>query len=187
MTSKKTRRRTRPKPKARVRRRVRPDTSADQPSEDNPDSHVQQEVSDNQKVGYGKPPKKTQFKPGQSGNPKGRPKKPNDIKTNVNELLDTKIPVRGWDGEQRPDGRKAIAMALVSRALKGDLRAIEKVSALDRQLGDEFEQHAASKALAHVTDKRDLTLMAEYAEMVRSGSLDDLIDNTDRHDTDEEN
>lgn len=25
-------------------------------------------------VGYGKPPKRTQFKPGQSGNPKGRPR-----------------------------------------------------------------------------------------------------------------
>ena len=25
-------------------------------------------------VGYGKPPRKSQFKPGQSGNPKGRPK-----------------------------------------------------------------------------------------------------------------
>lgn len=27
------------------------------------------------KVGYGKPPKHTQWKPGQSGNPKGRSKK----------------------------------------------------------------------------------------------------------------
>ena len=26
-------------------------------------------------VGYGKPPKHSQFKPGQSGNPRGRPKK----------------------------------------------------------------------------------------------------------------
>lgn len=34
MTSKKTRRRTRPEPKARVRRRVRPDASADQPNSD---------------------------------------------------------------------------------------------------------------------------------------------------------
>ena len=25
-------------------------------------------------IGYGKPPKQTRFKPGQSGNPRGRPK-----------------------------------------------------------------------------------------------------------------
>ena len=38
---------------------------------------------DNYDVGYKKPPKNTQFKPGQSGNPKGRPKKP----TNIHEAL----------------------------------------------------------------------------------------------------
>jgi Family of unknown function (DUF5681) len=29
-------------------------------------------------VGYGKPPKTSQFKKGESGNPSGRPKKPTD-------------------------------------------------------------------------------------------------------------
>ena len=31
-------------------------------------------MSDDYEVGYGKPPKSRQWKPGQSGNPKGRPK-----------------------------------------------------------------------------------------------------------------
>ena len=33
------------------------------------------EIEDDGKVGYGKPPKHSQFQAGQSGNPKGRPKK----------------------------------------------------------------------------------------------------------------
>jgi hypothetical protein len=33
-------------------------------------------MSDEEEVGYGKPPKKHQFKPGTSGNRKGRPRKP---------------------------------------------------------------------------------------------------------------
>ena len=32
-------------------------------------------AEDEDKVGYGRPPKKNQFKKGQSGNPSGRPKK----------------------------------------------------------------------------------------------------------------
>jgi len=40
------------------------------------------------KVGYKKPPKKTQFKKGKSGNPKGRPKK-----SNPQEKIDNWKPV----------------------------------------------------------------------------------------------
>jgi hypothetical protein len=40
---------------------------------------------DDDEVGFGKPPKKHQWKPGQSGNPKGRPRKP--ISTDDGEIL----------------------------------------------------------------------------------------------------
>ena len=46
----------------------------------------------NKKVGYKKPPKKTQFKKGESANPKGRPKKQNNpsfLKICNNILNDT--------------------------------------------------------------------------------------------------
>ena len=38
-------------------------------------------TSDSYEVGYGKPPKSTQFEKGVSGNPKGRPKKPLDFRS----------------------------------------------------------------------------------------------------------
>ncbi|MBL4544643.1 MAG: hypothetical protein JKP95_01895 [Oceanicaulis sp.] len=46
-------------------------------------------------VGYGKPPKATQFKKGQSGNPRGRPKmQPKDVAAHMSDLLAEKRPVR---------------------------------------------------------------------------------------------
>lgn len=38
-------------------------------------------------VGYGKPPKHSQFKSGQSGNPKGRPKGTRNFKSDLHDTL----------------------------------------------------------------------------------------------------
>ena len=46
------------------------------------------------KVGYGCPPKEHQFKPGQSGNPKGRPKKNNNFAEDVLEEMSEMITVQ---------------------------------------------------------------------------------------------
>ena len=48
--------------------------------------------NDDYEVGYGKPPKHTQFKENRSGNPKGRPKGSSNFGTDVKRAL--KAPVR---------------------------------------------------------------------------------------------
>jgi hypothetical protein len=48
---------------------------------------------DDFEVGYKKPPKHSQFKPGQSGNRKGKPKKNTTLQEEVNDIFMTQVPV----------------------------------------------------------------------------------------------
>lgn len=47
------------------------------------------------RVGYGCPPVQSQFKPGQSGNPSGRAKGSQNLKTLFNKVLNEEISLRG--------------------------------------------------------------------------------------------
>ncbi|WP_428039521.1 DUF5681 domain-containing protein [Candidatus Avelusimicrobium fimicolum] len=72
-------------------------------------------------VGYGKPPKKTQFKPGQSGNPKGRTKgSRNGIYTYVQRELNSSITLT--DGT-RITKEQGLARQLTNKALRGDIQS----------------------------------------------------------------
>jgi len=51
-------------------------------------------TTSNVAVGYGRPPKKTQFKKGKSGNPRGRPRGSRGIGAVLRDVIQQKIPVR---------------------------------------------------------------------------------------------
>lgn len=78
-------------------------------------------------VGYKKPPQHTRFKPGQSGNPKGRPKKTKDFERLLDaELSETLRIVE--NGETRTlTKRELIIKTLIRDAVKGDARALKMV------------------------------------------------------------
>lgn len=78
-------------------------------------------------VGYGKPPKSTQFKPGQSGNSKGRPKGSKNFVTDFQEELNEKVPVRENGKIKKLTKQRAILKAQVSKAMAGDARAAQIV------------------------------------------------------------
>ncbi len=76
------------------------------------------------KVGYKQPPKATQFKPGQSGNPGGMPKGTPKVSVALMKLL------AGNPGEHFTPSSRAeqIAWALINKAATGDVQAIREVS-----------------------------------------------------------
>jgi hypothetical protein len=75
------------------------------------------------RVGYRKPPRAHQFKPGQSGNPKGRPKGRKNEATMLDELLFKKIPVRDGGRQRRMTVVEAIHRRIAEDSLKGNIKA----------------------------------------------------------------
>ena len=78
-------------------------------------------------VGYGKPPKASQFKPGQSGNPKGRPKGTKNLATDLQEELEEKILISESGQQLKTTKQRAMLKTLMAKALKGDVRAADSV------------------------------------------------------------
>jgi len=95
-------------------------------------------MSDDYDVGYGKPPKHTQFQPGQSGNPRGRKPGNRNFKTDLTEELQTAITVREGGTVKSVTKQQALIKRAMEAALKGDPRAIHFiVSAIAKFIGVE--------------------------------------------------
>jgi hypothetical protein len=79
------------------------------------------------KVGYGKPPKSGQFKKGISRNPMGRPKKPVDFDSALMRALDVRVKI-GVNGETKVVTKLGLAATrLANEAASGKLQAIRVV------------------------------------------------------------
>jgi hypothetical protein len=75
-----------------------------------------------------KPPRSTQFKPGQSGNPLGRPRRKLDMSVTLNKALNDKIRVSNL-GTTRT-GMEAFVQSIVDRVLQGDSKGIPQLMSL---------------------------------------------------------
>ncbi|MEH2499837.1 hypothetical protein V1294_006316 [Bradyrhizobium sp. AZCC 1678] len=75
-------------------------------------------------VGYGKPPRSHQFKSGQSGNPKGRPKGSKNESTILKEVLNEKLSLRQSNGRIRKiPVLEGIHRKQTELALKGEVKS----------------------------------------------------------------
>jgi hypothetical protein len=79
------------------------------------------------KVGPGRPPKETRFKPGQSGNPKGAKRKPKsllpDLKRLFEQALSEKVTLKQGNRERSLTMAEAGIKQLVAQFAKGDRHA----------------------------------------------------------------
>jgi len=92
--------------------------------------------SNSYKVGDKHPPSKSRFKPGESGNPNGRPKGKRNFKTDLLAELEEPINVRENGRDITVSKQRAVIKSLITNAIKGDVRAATALSALvERMVG----------------------------------------------------
>ncbi|MBH5401181.1 hypothetical protein HZZ13_25850 [Bradyrhizobium sp. CNPSo 4010] len=87
-------------------------------------------------VGYGKPPKHSQFKPGQSGNPKGRPKGTRNFKSDVRATLQSPVKITKNGRVRNVTTQRAILETMRVQGLKGNQRANEQLVRLGEKYND---------------------------------------------------
>jgi hypothetical protein len=86
-------------------------------------------------IGYCRPPVHSQFKPGQSGNPSGRAKGSQNLKSLFNKVLDEEISLREGTDVRKITKAEAIVRGVVVGALKGDARNTGILFRLAEQVG----------------------------------------------------
>ena len=94
-------------------------------------------VTDDYTVGYGKPPQHSRFQPGQSGNPKGRPKGSLNLAMALNRALREKVSIIEHGRPRLITKLDAAVKGLVNRAVKGDAKAMQQMLGLSPLVGME--------------------------------------------------
>jgi hypothetical protein len=96
---------------------------------------------DDYQVGYGRPPETTRFRPGESGNPQGRPKRRATFASVAKQELERPVSTGNKAGGpvQQMPAMEVIVKNVVRAAVYGDLKAarlLVDLEAVERKSGD---------------------------------------------------
>ena len=117
------------------------------------------EPSKSYKVGYRRPPMDRCFKPGRSGNPKGRPKGSRNAKTLVTQVVNKEVTIRENGKVRKVTTLEAMLLAAVQKAMKGDSRALNSVIGLLARTNQLTEAEAETSA---VLPEDDAAILADF-------------------------
>jgi hypothetical protein len=99
-------------------------------------------------VGYSKPPRHSRFVKGQSGNPRVRPAGAKNMKTLLNKALNELVVVTDNGGRRKLSKREAIVTQLVNRSAKADLKAVQIILGMLRDIDGDPDPHSSDPPFA---------------------------------------
>lgn len=111
-------------------------------------------------VGYRHPPLHTRFRPGVSGNPRGRQKGVRNFAADVRRTLEIPVTLSENGKSKRVSTQEALILRLREKALKGDARALETLLSLARTHNEDFAGQSQDHSLA----VQDQTILDAYLE-----------------------
>ncbi len=97
-----------------------------------------------QGTGYGRPPAEHRFRPGRSGNPKGRPRGDTSFRRLLERELAEPVPVKEGGRRRTLSRRSVIVKRLVSEAMAGNPKHLAIVLAQDPASVDVLDEVAAA-------------------------------------------
>ncbi|MDH5528421.1 MAG: DUF5681 domain-containing protein [Paracoccaceae bacterium] len=121
-----------------------------------------------QRVGFGVPPQFSQFKPGQSGNPGGRPKGAKSLKSVLQGELAQEINLSEQGVPSKVTKMEALAKRLVGDALSGKARPLTE---LLRQINLHLPDSEGAEKQDLPASEDDVRLLLKYASKAVDAQL----------------
>ena len=116
--------------------------------------HSKPDESNTDPVGYRSPPKAMRFRPGQSGNPKGRPKGSLNMATVLERTLREKVTINEGGKRKTINKLEAAVTQLTDKAAAGDLKAVQMLTALVRSAEERATLEAIPDAVSDEVDEK---------------------------------
>jgi Family of unknown function (DUF5681) len=133
-------------------------------------------------VGYGRPPKETQFRPGQSGNPTGGRKGRKSIGVRLQELMNSKVTVTEQGRSRRISRFDVMLLQQSNEAMRGDQRAFRLLMDFHHRYGPEAEGAVRSEEIT----SEDLEILSDYLRKTASSNSDPDVSPKEGEDDDGE-
>ena len=116
-------------------------------------------------VGYKKPPRHSRFQPGQSGNPRGRPKGARNLASDVKRTLEVPVRLNDQGKARRVSSQEAALLRLREKALMGDPRSLTQFLELAKIFNN---SSAVASVGGEALAAEDQAILDAFAEDIRS-------------------
>ncbi len=121
-------------------------------------------MTDGYETGYGKPPKQGQFKKGQSGNPKGRPKGAKNLKTALEKEMKAMVTLKEGGKIKKVSKNEALVKSIINKAVSGDTKSAQLATTLIKELLPLIDVEGAG---ARVLGEEDLAVLNNHEEFLK--------------------